>query len=89
MTKKRENYPACKELNASEKAIMNAWKKFSLSYLQNSISSSTCRKSKETVCLFAAQLFQGLHRFEKYLNLEGLLEKLLNLNLPEKYWKIT
>ena len=46
-------------------------------------------KSKETVCLFAVQLFQGLHRLEKYLNLEGLFEKSLNLNLPEKYWKIT
>ena len=35
-------------------------------------------------------LLQGSHRLEKYLNLEGFLEKSLKIKIClEKYWKIT
>ena len=32
---------------------------------------------------------QGSHRLEKYLNLEGFLEKSMKIKYALKYWKIT
>ena len=42
------------------------------------------------LCLTSSDLVQGLHRLEKYFNLEGFLEKYVKIKSALKnYWKIT
>ena len=60
--------------------------------LNNSISCSSYWRPQQPlrkIASFSTASRLGSHRLEKYLNLEGFLEKFLKIKSALKYWKIT